>query len=136
VFNSAQPELSYLALAPNGADDDGALQAWEIGEMRLSHLQVVVLSACSTLNPRSSRTGSVAGLASSFLRAGAPGTISTLWDVTDLGVTELLLELHQRLADHEPAAEALRQAQLRALASPSAQLRAPRTWAAFTFTGS
>jgi CHAT domain-containing protein len=135
VFNSDRPELSYLALTPDTTGADGSLRAREIAELRLPKLRIVVLSACSTLNPRPTRTGAIAGLASTFLRAGAPATISTLWDVADPVVTDLLIDFHERIADDVPAAEALRQAQRRALSSPHRALRAPRAWAAFTYTG-
>jgi CHAT domain-containing protein len=103
--------------------------------MRLSNVRAVILSACSTLSPRASRGGPTAGLAYSFLRAGAPATVSTLWDVTDDATTELLVEFHRRFASGASAPEALRAAQLRALGSPRAELRAPRAWAAFIYTG-
>jgi CHAT domain-containing protein len=134
VFNSEQPELSYLALARDSLGG-GTLHAWEIGRMRLSNVSAVILSACSTLSPRPSRAGPTAGLAYSFLRAGAPATVSTLWDVTDDVTTGLLVEFHRHFAAGRPAPEALRAAQLQALASPRPELRAPRAWAAFIYTG-
>jgi CHAT domain-containing protein len=132
IINSDQPELSYLALASTGSGsaDDGILRAREIGDLHPSNLQLVVLSACSTLNPRSSHTGAIAGLAYSFLQAGVPATISTLWDVSDEGVADLLVDFHHQLVDGKPAAEALRSAQRAAM-----KRRAPRAWAAFIYTG-
>jgi CHAT domain-containing protein len=132
IVNSEQPELSYLALASsgNGGADDGILRAREIGELRPSNLQLVVLSACSTLNPRPSHTGGIAGLAYSFLRAGVPATISTLWDVSDQDVAEVLVDFHHRLVEGVPAAEALRSAQRAAM-----KHSAPRAWAALIYTG-
>jgi CHAT domain-containing protein len=133
VFNPEQPELSYLALA--AGDDDGVLQAREIGRLRLDGLRVVVLSACSTLNPRPSRAGGNAGLAYSFLRAGVPATVSTVWDVDDGATADVLVEFHRALAGGTPPAEALRQAQLGALRSSRPEMRAPAAWAAFVYTG-
>jgi len=132
VMNSEQPELSYLALAPDGTRGDGNLPAREIGELRLSNMQVVVLSACSSLTPRATHTGAVAGLAYSFLRAGSPATVSTLWDVDDAATTPLLVDFHRRLAAGVPAPEALRLAQVDALKSRE---HAPQGWAAFIYTG-
>lgn len=133
VFNSEQPELSYLALSEG--DDDAILRAREIGGLRLSNLEVVVLSACSTLNPRSTRAGGNAGLAYSFLRAGAPATISTVWDVSDEPTSEVLVEFHRRLTSGVPAPEALRLAQVAVLRGSGSQPRAPIAWAAFVYTG-
>jgi CHAT domain-containing protein len=135
VHNVEQPELSYLALAPDTAGGTGVLYAWEIPELRLSNVRVAVLSACSTLGPRPSRAGPTTGLAYSFLRAGVPATVSTAWDVDDRETTELLVELHRRLAGGASVAEALRQAQLWALRSPEPKLNAPETWAAFIYAG-
>lgn len=135
VFNARQPELSYLALAPDGDGESGVLRAQDIAALRLSKVDVVVLSACSSLTPRPSRTGAVAGLAYSFLRAGAPATVSTLWDVDDGSTSELLVAFHRHLAAGAPASEALRAAQLQALKSTRTELRAPAAWAAFIYTG-
>ena len=134
VFDADRPERSYLALASRDGSD-GPLLAAEIGRLRPSNLEVVVLSACSTLNPRPSRAGGVAGLAYSFLHAGALATVSTLWDVSDAEAVELMVTFHQQLQDGRTPADALRAAQLRALHSASPATRAPRTWAAFTYTG-
>lgn len=135
VFNPEQPEQSYLALAPDQPGRPGILRAREIGRMRLSNIEVVVLSACSSLSPKASRTGAVAGLAFSFLRAGAPATVSTLWDVDDGASMELVVRFHRLLAAGTPAPEALRLAQLEALRSTQSELRTPRAWAAFVYTG-
>lgn len=135
VFNADKPELSYLALAPDGAEEGGILRAREIGGLSLSNVKVVVLSACSSLSPRASRTGAIAGLAYSFLRAGAPATVSTLWDVDDGTTRELVVRFHQLLAAGTPPAEALRQAQIAALKSGRAEQRVPEAWAAFVYTG-
>jgi CHAT domain-containing protein len=134
VFNGDRPELSFLALGPPRAGDGGStgtLGAWEIGELRLSKLELVVLSACRTVSSRTSRTGGVAGLAASFLRAGAPAIISTLWDVSDDMTGPLLGAFHQRFAKGMSAAEALREAQVEALR----QGVSPASWAAFIYAG-
>ena len=135
VFDAERPERSYLAVASRRAGTSGVTAA-EIAHLRLSKTQVVILSACSTMNPRPSRAGGVAGLAYSFLRAGAPSTVSTLWDVDDADVPALLVRFHQELRQGKDPAAALRGAQLAALRAPSLTSRVPPwTWAAFTYTG-
>jgi len=136
IANAEQPELSYLALASTDeTGEHGTLRGSEIGELRLSKVRLAVLSACSTLNPRSSHTGAIAGLAYSFLRAGVPATISTLWAVNDDVTAELLVEFHRLFAGGTPGAEALRLAQVKAMRSDRPELRTPRAWAAFIYTG-
>ncbi|MGH7460094.1 MAG: CHAT domain-containing protein, partial [Longimicrobiales bacterium] len=135
VFNSEQPDLSYLAMASSEPGKSGNLLAREIANLRLSNLQLVVLAACSTLNPRTTRVGVVAGLAHSFLRAGVPAIVSSLWDVSDAGTADLLLAFHRNFAVSGDAAAALRAAQLEALKSTRSERRAIRNWAAFIYTG-
>jgi CHAT domain-containing protein len=137
VFNEDRPELSYLALAVSrGRVGHGALEAREISDLRLPNLELVVLSACQSLSSRPSRTGAVAGLASSFLQAGSPAIISSLWDVSDDVTGPLLSTFHRLFAGGTPAARALRDAQLEALKSPPSQRAAPAAWAAFIYAGS
>jgi CHAT domain-containing protein len=134
VFNQDDPAQSYLVLS----GDSGAqlLQASEIASMRLTNLKLVVLSSCSTMRSRESRSGVVAGLAYSFLQAGAPGAVSTLWDVDDAATSEMLVDFHRRYRKGVPPAEALRRAQISALVSPRLAARAPSAWAAFVYSGS
>jgi CHAT domain-containing protein len=134
VLDPMRPELSYLALAP-GDGTNGRLHAWEIGNLRLSNIRVIVLSACGTQNARSSRAGGVAGLAYSFLGAGAPSIVGTLWSVDDLATHSLVVALHRQLAAGVSPARALRDAQLQALQSADPYARSPVVWAAFTSTG-
>ncbi|MGH7459806.1 MAG: CHAT domain-containing protein, partial [Longimicrobiales bacterium] len=135
VFNSEQPERSYLALSPDQPNESGMLLAREIGNLRLSNLQMVILAACSTLNPRTTRVGNVAGLAHSFLQAGVPSVISSIWDVSDATTGQLLLDFHRRFAVSRDAAAALRAAQINALKSTEPERRAIQNWAAFIYTG-
>lgn len=135
IFNGVQPELSYLALAPGDSAHGSSIHAAEIGTLRLSNVEVVVLSACNTLSARPSRMGAAAGLAFSFLRAGVSATVSTLWPIRDDATANLLLELHRNLRQNVPPSVALQLAQQLALRSSDPRQRAPRMWAAFTYTG-
>lgn len=135
AFDGDRPGNSFLALAPDRPEGGGILRAREIAELRLSNMDVVVLSACSSLTPRDSRTGTVAGLAHGFLRAGVPATVTTLWDVYDDAPGDLMVRFHRFLASGTEPAEALRLAQVEALRSTRPELRSPKAWAAFIYTG-
>jgi CHAT domain-containing protein len=79
----------------------------------LSHVRLVVLSACQTgITDFTRLPDEAAGLPAGFLQAGVPGVVSSLWLVNDLSTALLMdrfyrLHLQERL---EPA-EALRRAQ-------------------------
>ena len=134
VFDVEQPGRSFLVLASPSDTAEWALFGRDIAGLRLSNLRLVVLSACSTLNPHASHMGSVAGLAHSFLRAGVTAIVSTLWDIEDDTATELLVDFHRELAAGASASAALRSAQLHAITSHSTR-SSPHAWAAFTYTG-
>jgi len=131
VFDLEQPELSYLVVASPVSGEGFEFPAWEIATMSLSNLKLVVLSACSTLGPRVTRTGALAGLAYSFLAAGAPSTISTIWDINDDSSVGLMVELHRGLVEGLPPSAALRRAQLHTLRSGKDM----QSWSAFIYSG-
>jgi CHAT domain-containing protein len=61
--------------------------------------------------------------------------VSTLWDVDDDVTTELLVSFHKNFSSGMAAAEALRVAQQEALHSSRPELRSPKAWGAFVYTG-
>lgn len=135
VFDANRPERSYLALSDSGQSGSGRLEAREIAHLNLSNTEIVVLSACRTLPAKPSRSGAVAGIAVSFLRAGAPAIVSTLWDIADDGATDVVVAFHRGLRDGVEPAEALRDAQKAALRSKPGPRGAAGAWAAFVYTG-
>ncbi|MBE9068434.1 CHAT domain-containing protein [Leptolyngbya cf. ectocarpi LEGE 11479] len=133
-FNETNPLEGSLALAPAAGDipgtvGDGFLTAAEILESQLN-ADLVVLSACDTGRGRITGDG-VVGLSRSFLAAGAPSVMVSLWQVPDEATSALMLSFYQQLLAGKDKAQALRQAMLSMLdAYP-----APLNWAAFTLVG-
>ncbi len=132
-FNETNPLEGSLALAPtqnnSGPAGDGFLTAAEILD---SHLRadLVVLSACDTGRGRITGDG-VVGLSRSFLAAGVPSVMVSLWQVPDEATAALMLTFYQQRLAGKDNAQALRQAMLAMLdAYP-----APVNWAAFTLVG-
>ncbi|MFI2084500.1 CHAT domain-containing protein [Streptomyces rubiginosohelvolus] len=77
---------------------------------------LVVLSGCATAVP-GDRYDESLSLATAFASAGAASVVGTLWTVRDEVAAQLMTDFHHFLnLDGLPAAEALRQTQLRALA--------------------
>jgi CHAT domain-containing protein/tetratricopeptide (TPR) repeat protein len=119
---------SAIALAPSGSDD-GLLTAEEIFDMKLQ-ASLVVLSACNTAEGRITGDG-VIGLSRSFISAGVPSVIVSLWRVSDAPTAELMRSFYQNLQNNPNKAQALRQAMLTTMKTHSN----PRDWAAFTLIG-
>ncbi|MEC4884921.1 MAG: CHAT domain-containing protein [Scytonema sp. PMC 1070.18] len=121
-----------IALAPSHKDS-GFLTSSEIMDMELK-AQMVVLSACNT--GRGEITGDgVVGLSRSFIAAGVPSVVVSLWAVPDAPTSELMTEfyLHLSKTQKQDKAKALRQAMLKILKTK--KYKDPKNWAAFTLIG-
>ena len=131
-------ELDYLGLGVPGAialtpDDqpasDGLLTSGEIFALDLI-AELVVLSACNT--GRGEITGDgVIGLSRSFIAAGVPSVVVSLWAVPDAPTADLMTEFYRQLQQNPDKTRALREAMLKAIE----QYPNPRDWAAFVLIG-
>jgi CHAT domain-containing protein/tetratricopeptide (TPR) repeat protein len=126
--NDVNPAFARLTLSP-GSGDDGLLHAFEIERLRLPGT-LVVLSACETGVGRLAGGEGALSLSRAFLRAGAGGTIATLWPV-GAGAAPLMAAFYRELAAGRPPAQALRHAKI-AQRRGGGPFAAPLHWAAFT----
>ncbi len=123
-----------IALAPNGPNlsdqASGLFTANEIAQLNLT-AELVVLSACDTGRGDISGEG-VVGLSRSFVSAGVPTVVVSLWAVPDSPTRELMTAFYQNLQIGKlDKAQSLRQAMLETLKKhPN-----PLDWAAFTLIG-
>jgi len=119
---------SAIALTPS-SKDDGLLTAEEILNFKLN-AELVVLSACDTGRGRITGDG-VVGLSRSFISAGVPSIIVSLWQVPDTPTASLMTQFYQSLSSNPNKAQALRSAMLATMK----QHPNPKNWAAFTLIG-
>jgi len=132
-YDAANPLFSRIALAPEG-ESNGNLEVHEVlSDVDLAGVNLVVLSACQTAMGKGSSGDDVVGLTRAFLYAGAPGVISTLWNVNDDAAVALMGTFYERLLAGDSAAEALRQSQMAMLRGRD--YADPAMWAPFTLTG-
>ena len=137
LLNSQHPELSGLVLSlvdPQGNPrEDGFLLAHEISSLDIS-AQLVVLSACQTGLGDEVRGEGIVGLTRSFLSAGVPRVIVSLWNVNDHATSELMTRFYRgMIVKGLPPSAALRCAQL-SLRSQT-EWSSPYFWAPFIFQG-
>jgi CHAT domain-containing protein/uncharacterized protein HemY len=134
IFDDVQGLNSGIALASSPTNKgnekgDGLLTAGEILDLKLN-AELVVLSACDT--GRGEITGDgVIGLSRSWISAGVPSVLVSLWSVPDAPTAELMTEFYQNIQNNPDKAQALRQAMLKIMK----QHPNPRDWAAFTLIG-
>lgn len=122
--------------------DDGYLTAKEIFDLNLRS-SLVVLSACQSgqvggyLRDRNSAGDDLVGLTRSFLFAGAPRIIATLWFVDDKSTSAVMKQFYVNLLKEKmPVYKALRNAQLDVLNSEdNIDWKHPFYWAPYFLTG-
>jgi tetratricopeptide (TPR) repeat protein len=117
-----------IALAPSG-NDSGLLTAGEILDLKL-RANMVVLSACDTGQGRITGDG-VVGLSRSFITAGVPSVVVSLWPVSDASASLLMPEFYRGLQAGGQRATALRNAMLKTMRAYAN----PIDWAAFVLMG-
>jgi CHAT domain-containing protein/tetratricopeptide (TPR) repeat protein len=135
-LNSVHPELSGIVLSlvnERGEEQDGFLRAHEVFNLKLP-AEVVVLSACQTGIGKEVRGEGLISLTRGFMYAGAPRVVVSLWSVSEIGTSELMVRFYREMlkGGKRPAA-ALRAAQLSLMKEKRWQ--SPFYWAAFTLQG-
>lgn len=105
---------AWLAGAPTPSDvGTGMVSAGEFAMLDLRSTQLVVLSACETgVGAVDYADGSLMGLRTAAISAGAACCVSTLWKVDDTATASLMRAFYEALATGETPAAALRAAQL------------------------
>lgn len=125
---------SYLTLAPNtDGSEDGKLtieEVWEIED--IYSYQMVTLSACKTAVAEDFNNGWAVSPATSFIDAGAPTVVASLWAVNDES-TSLLMKYFYRNLSSMSKVEALRRAQIEL--SQNAKFSHPYYWSPFILIG-
>lgn len=136
LLNEKHPELSGLVLSlfdEQGKPQDGFLRGYEICNLDLP-AELAVLSACQTGLGSEIRGEGLVGLTRSFMYAGVPRIVVSLWNVSDQGTAELMKLFYRGLLEKKlRPSMALRCAQLAML--DEEPWRDPYYWGAFIFQG-
>jgi tetratricopeptide (TPR) repeat protein len=120
-----------ILLSPEGGDD-GLLRPREIAGLA-GRSDLAVLAACRTALGSGEDGRALVSLTGSFLAAGSPAVIATLWDVGDAATAAFMEQLYAQLGRGLPPDEALRQAKLRLRADP--RWNRPALWAGYVLVG-
>lgn len=118
-FHFAGHGVSYggfgaLLLASSSRSDEGTkyVTASELAKLKLTALQLVVLSACSSGVGEHDGTVNLDSLVRGFLDAGAWRVVAVRWNVRSQPSTDIIVEFYRRVLQGNRPAEALRQAVL------------------------
>ncbi|MEL7160089.1 MAG: CHAT domain-containing protein [Bacteroidota bacterium] len=127
------PELNALILHPSG-------QRQYLHQQLIEGLPlygaIVNLSACETALGAINGAGTIDGVLTAFLRAGASGVCASLWSVFDDEHARLVTNIYQRLATGIPFPEAIAQTQRACISGElGSGLRWPVYWASLVYCG-
>jgi len=140
LLNTQYPILSSLAFTENGdSTEDNFLQAYEISQLKLN-AELVVLSACETGYGKFQKGEGVLSLARSFMYAGVPSLVVSLWQVNDASTSQIMQLFYKNLSKGMDKAEALQRAKMQYICSNQTPIAAtttahPAYWAPFIQIG-
>ena len=106
-----------------------SLPASRVSSLALRHMQLVVLSACSTAMTAQTTSNDPDGLVSAFLQAGAKSVVASNWDVDSKSTADMMVQFHVLVRQGQPISRALTQSRDSVLANP--ETHHPFYWAAF-----
>ena len=129
--DALDPLYSRIRLARAG-DEPGVLEAHEVYTMSLHTVGLIALSACESGLGTVSRGDEIWGFTRSFLSAGSPALLVSLWPVADESTERLMTRFYQELGKGEARA-ALRNAQIEVMKDP--KFSHPFFWAPFNLVG-
>lgn len=135
ILDQKHPILSSLVFTENSdTTEDNFLQAYEISQLELN-ADLVVLSACETGYGKFQQGEGVMSLARSFMYAGTPAMIVSLWQVNDYCTAIIMQNLYQNLAEGMDKATALQKAKLDFIKTSNSTIGHPAYWAPFIQLG-
>ena len=135
VLDWNYPILSNMAFTEDHDSlSDNFLYASEISNMELN-ADLVVLSACETGFGKFKQGEGVLSLARSFMYAGVPSLVVSLWQVNDASTAKIMNFFYQNLMNNQDKATALQQAKLRYLQEVKGLAAHPAFWAPFIQLG-
>ena len=118
----------------NQGSEDNLLYHYEIANLQLN-AQLAVLSACETGLGKYEAGEGVFSLARSFMYAGVPSVVMSLWKVNDQTTSQLMPKFYKNLSKGKKKDKALHEAKLAYLNESNLEYRHPYYWAGFVALG-
>jgi len=129
------PMFSSLAFSEDRDTlEDNFLQAYEISRLKLN-ADLVVLSACETGYGKFEQGEGIISLARSFMYAGIPSLVVSLWPVSDKSTAVIMKCFYQNLVEGLPKDEGLRRAKLHYIEEANNFDAHPAFWSPFIQLG-
>jgi CHAT domain-containing protein/Tfp pilus assembly protein PilF len=135
LVNEKNPKLSGLILTQENttSKEDGILRLGEIYNLNLN-ADLVVLSACETGLGQIAQGEGIIGLTRGFLYAGASNVLVSLWQVSDMTTSDLMVDFYDKMLVGMSKAEALAEAKRQMIRRDPGYAK-PYYWAPFILVG-
>lgn len=135
IIDDKNPEFSSMAFTEDGSGlEDNFLHSNEIKQLNLQ-ANLVVLSACETGFGKYQHGEGVISLGRSFMYAGVPSVVMTLWKINDYSSIFITKLFYENLQKGLPKDEALQKAKQAYFKDAPEGLSHPAFWAAFVQLG-
>ncbi|MBA7568226.1 hypothetical protein ES708_09947 [subsurface metagenome] len=136
IIDDINPMYSKLAFTelPNDTIEDGLLNASEIYGLNLN-ARLAVLSSCSSGTGKLQKGEGVMSLARSFIYAGCPAIIMTLWEVEDRSGAEIIKNFYSYLKKGYSIDRSLQLAKLQFLDHADMLRSHPYFWSPYIHIG-
>ncbi|MBX3253162.1 MAG: CHAT domain-containing protein [Chitinophagaceae bacterium] len=126
--------LAKQLSADSVTNEDGYLHAYEIYGMHLQ-AELAVLTACETGSGSLTQGEGVISLAHSFMYAGCPSVIMSLWKIDEKASAGIIAGFYKYLSEGKTKSEALRLAKLEHIKASDLSSAHPYFWAGMTLVG-
>lgn len=135
ILHPKNPSSSALVFTEDGSlEEDNFLRASEISNFSLQ-AQLAVLSACETGYGKFERGEGIMSLARSFMHAGVPSLVVSLWQVNDYSTAQIMQLFYKELQKGSTKSAALQKAKLHYIQHSGEIAAHPAFWAAFIQLG-
>lgn len=131
-YDNAQFSGIACFISPNTSPKEYMLYINEIENLKIK-TDLVVLSSCESGIGQLLQGEGLLGINRSFLYAGVPNTLFSLWKVQDEATALLMIEFYKNVQQNKRYSEALRQAKLTLLQDEKTAI--PIFWASFILMG-
>ncbi len=136
TINYNQPAYSSLVFTENlDSLEDNLLYVYETQHLNGQRANLVVLSACKTGYGRYAEGEGIISLGRSFIHAGVPSVVMTLWELNDATSIGIMADFYSLLSEGATKDEALRQAKLNYLDTQEGLTAHPFFWASTILIG-
>jgi CHAT domain-containing protein len=136
VVNYDNPAYSSLMFTEDlDSLEDNLLYSYETQHLSGQNANLIVLSACKTGYGKYAQGEGIISLGRSFMYAGIPSIVMTLWEINDQTSVEVMKLFYDNLVAGQTKDEALRHAKLDYLESNSGLTAHPFFWATFVCIG-